>query len=142
MSAGAQPSAPTVAKIPRKIVLDAIVPASGSINPSIQIPSDCDFELWWYSIFRTSGLLKLLLNETGVAQRPWIIAASPQASNFQGIFVDNMAGLVSLNGAFPEAVPYVMPANRVYQLQLFDSSAETNTFQLALHGYGLLNTGS
>lgn len=127
-------------KMPRKIVLDAVVTASSTANPAMTIPSDCDFEWDWLSIFRTDARLKALMTETGVGQRPFILPASPQSGSFDGIFVDNWAGLVASNGAFPEMVPYIMPANRVYQFRFLDSSAAQNTVQLAFHGYGLLKT--
>lgn len=130
---------PTIFKLPRKIIIDSTVAASGTTNPTMTVPPDCDFEWDWLSIFRTSGLLKALMNETGAAQRPFILNGSPQISGlFSGIYVDNWAGLVASNGAFPEMVPYVMPANRNYQFQFTDLSAAQNVVQLAFHGYGLL----
>jgi len=49
---------------------------------------------------------------------------------------------VANNGAFPIAVPYVMPASRSYQHAFTDSSGAQNTVQLAYHGFALLQVAS
>lgn len=132
-------AAQDILKIPRDIVADVVVTASTTQLQNLQIPNDCDFEWWWISVFRTSNLLKLLMTEMGVGNRSFIYSGSPSSSAaFQGILVDNWAGLVQNNSAFPIAVPYVMPANRQYQFSLTDSSGANNTVQIALKGYGLL----
>jgi hypothetical protein len=133
-----------ILKVPRAIILDIVVPASAQIFPAaFQVPNDADFEWWFTSLFRTSNLLKLLITETATGQRALILSASPQqATAFQGILVDNFAGLVSLNGAFPQAVPYIMPAARAYPHQFTDSSGAANTVQIAYHGYALMPMSS
>jgi hypothetical protein len=129
-----------ILKVPRAIILDAVVPASQILYPAaMQIPNDADFELWFISLQRTSALLKLLINEAATGNRALILAAAPQQSSaFQGIFVDNLAGLVAANGAFPVAVPYIMPAARSYPHQFTDLSGAQNTVQIAYHGYALM----
>jgi hypothetical protein len=129
-----------ILKVPRAIILDIAVPANSVIFPAaFQIPNDADFEWWFTSLQRTSALLKLLITETATGNRQLILSASPQqATAFNGIFVDNFAGLVASNGAFPQAVPYIMPAARAYPHQFTDTSGSTNTVQIAYHGYALM----
>lgn len=129
-----------ILKVPRKIILDVVVPASATNFPAaFQIPNDADFEWWFTSLFRTSGLLKLLLSESATGNRQIILSGSPQqATAFNGILVDLFAGLVSNNGAMPEPVPYIMPAARSYPHQFTDLSAADNTVQIAYHGYALM----
>lgn len=126
-------------KVPRVILVDAVVPASLAGFPSVlTVPQDADFEWWWLAAFRTDGRLKVLITDSGT-QRQLIYSGSLQQSTaFNGILIDNLAGLVSENGSFPIAVPYIMPASRVYQHLFSDSSAADNTVQLAYHGYALL----
>jgi hypothetical protein len=133
-----------VLKVPRAIILDVVVPASDALFPAaFQIPNDADFEWWFTSLQRTSNLLKLLITEAATGQRALILSASPQqATAFQGIYVDNFAGLVANNGAFPQAVPYIMPAARSYPHQLTDLSGAQNTVQIAYHGYALMPMSS
>ena len=133
-----------IVKIPRVLVVDCVVAASAQLSPAqLQIPQDADFEWWWLSIFRTSGLLKVLITEAAT-QRAMIYSGSQlsQSGQFLGLLVDNLAGLVSGNGAFPIAVPYVMPASRSYTHQFTDSSAAQNTVQFAYHGFALLQVAS
>jgi hypothetical protein len=140
LGADAPATAGGIVKIPRVLVVDVVVAASGQLVPAIlTIPQDADFEWWWLAIFRTSGLLKLLLTEAGT-QKQLIYSGSQlsQAGQFLGAFVDNLAGLVSGNGAFPIAIPYVMPASRSYTHQFTDSSAAPNTVQMVYHGFALL----
>jgi hypothetical protein len=131
-----------ILKIPRSIVLDVTVLNAAVHQPqNLQIPNDADFEWWWLSIFRTVNTLKILMTETGVGNRAFIYSGSPNLNTaFDGILVDNWAGIVQNNGAFPIAVPYVMPANRQYQFQFTDSTGASgsNPIEIALHGYGLL----
>jgi hypothetical protein len=76
-----------------------------------------------------------------VGNRQLVYSGNPQQQNFQGVFVDNLAGLVANNGAFPIAVPYVMPAGRIYSHQIFDQgSGGNNICQFAYHGFALLRT--
>lgn len=130
----------TILKVPRAIILDVVVPASQVLYPAaMQIPNDADFEWWFTSLQRTSALLKLLISEAATGNRQLILAAAPQQQNaFQGIYVDNFAGLVAANGAFPQAVPYIMPAARSYPHQFTDLSGSNNTVQIAYHGYALM----
>jgi len=129
-----------ILKVPRAIILDVTVPASDVLFPAaMQVPNDADFEWWFLSIQRTSGQLKLLINEAATGNRALILSAAPQQqSAFQGIFIDNLAGLVSDNGAFPIAVPYIMPAARSYPHQFTELSGSQNVVQMAYHGYALM----
>lgn len=129
-----------ILKVPRAIILDAIIAANAVLSPAaMQIPNDADFEWWFTSLQRTSPLLKLLISEAATGNRQLILAAAPQQQNaFQGIFVDNFAGLIANNGAFPQAVPYIMPAARAYPHQFTDTSGAQNTVQIAYHGYALM----
>lgn len=130
-------------KIPRALVADVIVGANAVQTPLIlNNQADGDFEMWFLSIFRTSSLLKMLWEEGGSTRRFIYSGAQPQATQFNGLFVDNMAGLVASNGAFPIAVPYVFPANRQMTFALTDTSAAPNTFEIVLHGYVLLPVSS
>ena len=138
------PAAPSIVKIPRALIVDVVVAASALLVPVIlTVPQDAEFEWWWLAIFRTSGNLKLLLTEAGT-QKALIYSGSQlsQANQFLGVFVDNLAGLVSNNGAFPIAVPYVMPASRSYTHQFSDFSGAQNTVQMVYHGFALLQTPS
>lgn len=130
-------------KVPRVILVDAVVTASAVAFPSVlTVPQDADFEWWWLAAFRTNGALKVLITDSGT-QRQLIYSGSLQQANaFRGILVDNLAGLVSLNGAFPIAIPYIMPASRVYQHLFTDLSGSDNTVQLAYHGYANLPMGN
>lgn len=133
-------TAPSIVKIPRVLVVDAVVTASAQLFPALlTIPQDADFEWWWLAISRTSALLKMLLTESGT-QRQMIFPGSQlaQGTQFLGVNVDNLAGTVAGNGAFPVAVPYVMPASRSYTHQFTDSSAAQNTVEVVYHGFALL----
>src|ERR1051326_401669 len=142
-SANAAVAASGILKVPRIHVLDAVVPNNGQQGPSMTIQADADFEWWWLSIFRTSALLKALIAEAGSGNRQFIYSGNPQANAFQGIFVDNLAGLVANNGALPIAVPYVMPAGRIYTHQIFDQgSGAQKPVQLAYHGFALLKVAT
>jgi len=127
-----------IIKIPRVLVGDIVVTASSTLPLVLNNQADGDFELWFLSIFRTSSLLKMLWEEGGTTRRFIYSGAQPQTTQFQGVLVDNMAGLVASNGAFPIAVPYVFPANRQMTFTLTDSSGSNNTFEIAMHGYVLL----
>lgn len=126
-------------KVPRAILVDAVVPANTRAFPSVlTIPQDADFEFFWLSLFRTNAALKALVSDSGT-QRQMIYSGSlQQATAFDGILVDNWAGLIAENGGFPVAVPYIMPASRIYQHLFTDLSGSDNTVQLAYHGYALL----
>ncbi len=138
MSNGAQQE---IVKVPRVIVLDLSVTGSAIQLPAVlTVPSDADFEWWFLAAFRTDARLKVLIKETGVGSRDIIqTGITPQTAGFNGILIDNLAGLVASNGAFPIAVPYVMPANRTYQHLFTDTSTATNVVQLAYHGFALLS---
>lgn len=129
-----------IVKVPRALIVDAAVTGNANLFPGqLSVPNDADFEWWWLAIQRTDARLKVLITEAAT-QRPFIFSGSPlQPGAFLGIFVDNLAGLVSANGQFPIAVPYVMPASRTYPHQFSDSSGATNTVQVAYHGFALIN---
>lgn len=121
-------------------VLDRVVPASVVQDPNnLQILSDADFECWWLGASRTSALLKVLMNEQATNRQFIANTASPTSGSgtFNGILIDNWAGQVSNNALFPLAVPYVMPATRVYQFLFTDTSAAPNTVQIVLRGFKL-----
>lgn len=143
---------PTIVKYPRTLVVDAVVnptAAGDGTNGStaggqqvLTIPQDADFEWWWLACFRTSNLLKVQIQEAATT-RFFIYGQSgnPQSSGsnaFAGIYIDLLAGLVSNNGAFPQTVPYVMPASRTYPHTFTDYSSAANTVELVYHGYALL----
>lgn len=138
-SPNAAATARGIVKIPRVLVVDAVVAASTQLPSILTIPQDADFEWWFLAAFRTDSRMKVLIIEAATS-RQMIFAGSQQSSStvFNGVFIDNLAGLVASNGAFPIAVPYVMPASRAYQHQFTDSSAAQNTVQLAYHGFALL----
>jgi len=132
-----------IVKIPRVHILDLTAPTGASIGGGMTIQADANFEWWFLSIQRTSPLLKVLIAEAGVGNRQFVYSGNPQQQNFQGIFVDNLAGLVANNGAFPIAIPYVMPAGRIYSHQITDTgSGANNVFQIAYHGFALINVGA
>ena len=142
-SPNAAVAASGILKVPRIHIVDAVVPNNGQQGPSMTIQADADFEWWWLSIFRTNALLKALIAEAGSGNRQFIYSGNPQANNFQGILVDNLAGLVAQNGALPIAVPYVMPAGRIYTHQFTDQgSGGNNTVQIAYHGFALLKVAT
>ena len=138
-SSSSSAAQPTVVKYPRWLIVDAVVGASAQAGANLQIPNDADFEWWWIAAFRTSGLLKLTIQETGT-QRFMVYPQQGIAgqAGFAGMFIDLFAGLVSNNGAFPVTVPYVMPGSRVYAHTFTDSSGAQNTVELAYIGYALL----
>lgn len=123
-----------------KYVIDANVPASAVQFPTqFQILSDADFEWWWVIASRTSGLLKLLMKEQATG-RDFIgttASASSGPATFNGVNIDNWAGTAASNSAFPLAVPYIMPATRVYTLLLTDSSGALNVVELVFDGFKL-----
>lgn len=130
-------------KIPRALVADVVVGASAVQTPLVlNNQADGDFEMWFLAIFRTNAALKLLWEEGGSTRKFIYSGAQPQTTQFNGLFVDNLAGLVASNGAFPIAVPYVFPANRQMTFALTDTSAAPNTFEIVLHGYVLLPVSS
>ena len=121
-------------------VLDRVVPASAVQDPNqLQILSDADFEWWWLLASRTSGSLKVLMKEQATG-RDFIgttASAVAGAATFNGIFIDNWCGTAAAGAAFPLAVPYIMPATRVYSLLFTDLSAAPNTVQLVYSGFKL-----
>jgi len=141
-SPNAAVAASGILKVPRLHIVDAVVALNASQAALMTIQSDADFEWWWLSIFRTNAALKALIAEAGSGNRQFIYSGNPQAAAFQGVLVDNLAGLVANNGALPIAVPYVMPAGRIYTHQFTDSSGAQNTVQLAYHGFALLRVAS
>jgi len=136
---GADTGSTQLLKIPRALISDVVVLANGVQTPLVlNNQADGDFEMWFVSIFRTDSRLKLLWEEGGSTRKFIYSGSQPQTTQFNGIFVDNLAGLVASNGALPIAVPYVFPANRQMTFSLTDSSGANNTFEIALHGYVLL----
>lgn len=149
-SAAAQ-SAATIVKYPRTLVVDGVVnpiaAAAGVQLPvALTIPQDADFEWWWLSIFRTSPQLKVQIAEGATGGRTFIYGSGGSnqlvSGAFQGIYVDALAGLVASNGAFPMAVPFVMPAQRTYQHTFTDLSGAANTVEMCYGGYALLQVSS
>jgi hypothetical protein len=120
-------------------VLDRVVPANAVADPNqLQILSDADFELWWLSASRTSALLKVQMNEAATGRDFTGTSVSATAgTTFNGVNIDLWAGSVAAGGMFPLAVPYVMPASRVYSLKFTDTSGAPNTVELAFVGFKL-----
>jgi hypothetical protein len=119
-------------------VVDVNVAGNAVQTPvQLQILSDADFEWWWSMVFRTSGSLKLLMKEQGTGRDFIGTTASGTGSTFNGVNIDLWAGTAVANAAFPLAVPYVMPATRVYSFLLTDSSGETNVVEIVLNGFKL-----
>ena len=122
-------------------VIDRTVPASAVQDPNaLQILSDADFEWWWVIASATSASqLKVLMKEQATGRD--FIGTSPQAQAggtvFNGIFLTNWCGTAAANGAFPLAVPYIMPATRVYSLFFTDSSAAPNVTEVVFSGFKL-----
>lgn len=139
-SPNAAVAASGILKIPRLHIVDSVVPNNGQNAVGMTIQADANFEWWWLSIFRTSGLMKALIAEAGTGNRQFVYSGNPQAQNFQGVLVDNLAGLVANNGALPIAIPYVMPAGRIYTHNFADQgSGANNTVQFAYHGFALIS---
>jgi hypothetical protein len=135
---------PSIIKIPRVFVVDAVVNGNANLTPAVlTILQDADFEWWWMAISRTDARLKMLLTEAATS-RDMIYSGSQQGAGtqFLGVNVDNLAGTVAGNGAFPVAVPYVMPASRQYTHRFSDSSGAQNTVEVVYHGFALLQVSS
>jgi hypothetical protein len=124
---------------PFDYVLNRIVPANAVLDPNqLQILQDADFEWWFLSAERTSNMLKVLMTEIATGRD--FMGTSVFAgggSPFMGINVDNWTGNTATGGMFPLAVPYVMPASRVYSLKFTDTSGAANTVELAFRGFKL-----
>jgi hypothetical protein len=133
-------AASAVLKYPRVLTLDVVVALNAVQTPAIlSVPGDADFEWWLLSIQRTDPRMQVLFEDTGSAGLKIIYnAIQPAGATFNGVFIDNLAGQVAANGALPLGVPYVMPANRRYQLAFTDTSGAQNTVEMAFHGYALL----
>lgn len=122
-------------------VLDRTVPANAVQDPNaLQILSDADFEWWWVLASATSAAqLKVMMKEQATGRD--FIGTSPQAQAggavFNGIFLSNWCGTAQGNAAFPLAVPYIMPATRVYSLFFTDSSAAPNVTEVVFSGFKL-----
>jgi hypothetical protein len=115
------------------------VPANAILAPTqLQILQDADFEWWWVAGERTSNQLKVLMSEVATGRDfmgTSVFAGAGTA--FLGLNIDLFCGTVAGGGMFPLAVPYVMPASRVYSLKFTDTSGAANTVQLAFHGFKL-----
>jgi hypothetical protein len=126
-------------------VLDRAVPANAVQDPNaLQILSDADFEWWWLFGSRTAAgaapFVKVLMKEQATGRD--FIGTSPQAQAggavFNGINIDNWFGTAAANAGMPLAVPYIMPATRVYSLFFTDSSGgNINTVQVCFSGFKL-----
>jgi hypothetical protein len=115
------------------------VPGNATQDPNqLQILSDADFEWWWILASRTSNLLKVMMKEQATG-RDFIQTTAGQqgATAFNGINIDNWCGTAQANAAFPLAVPYILPATRVYSILFTDTSGATNTVQLCFSGFKL-----
>ncbi len=119
-------------------VLDRVVPLSVVQDPNqLQILSDADFEWWWIGATRTDARLKVMMKEQATG-RDFIQTSAGQAQGvFNGINIDNWCGNAQGNAMFPLAVPYIMPATRVYSLLFTEGSGSANTVQLAFSGFKL-----
>jgi len=123
-------------------VADAVVLANAVQQPyQLQILADADFEWWWTAAQRTDGRLKVLMTEQATGRQFVGTTASSVsgAAAFNGINIDLWAGLVTNSGAFPIAVPFVMPATRTYTLAFSDTSGGNNTVEIAFSGFKLWN---
>jgi hypothetical protein len=120
--------------------LDRVVPASAVQDPNqLQILSDADFEWWWIIASRTSGLLKVMMKEAATG-RDFIgttASATSGPATFNGVNIDNWAGTAASTAAFPLAVPYIMPATRVYTLLFTELSGAPNTVEVVFSGFKL-----
>jgi len=121
-------------------VLDRGVPASAVQDPNqLQILSDADFEWWWILALHADNRLKVLMKEAATG-RDFIsttASAVAGAATFNGINIDLWAGTALATAAFPLAVPYIMPATRVYSLLFTDTSGGNNTVELVFSGFKL-----
>ncbi len=121
-------------------VLDRVVPANAIQDPNqLQILSDADFEWWWIIASRTSNALKVMMKEQATGRD--FIGTSASATSgtltFNGVNIDNWAGTALATAAFPLAVPYIMPATRVYSMLFTDTSGAPNTVELVFSGFKL-----
>ena len=120
--------------------LDRVVPASAVQDANqLQILSDADFEWWWIIASRTSNLLKVMMKEAATG-RDFIgttASATSGPATFNGVNIDNFAGTAAATAAFPLAVPYIMPATRVYTLLFTELSGAPNTVELVFSGFKL-----
>jgi hypothetical protein len=126
-------------------VLDRAVPANAVQDPNqLQILSDADFEWWWLGGSRTAAgaapFVKVAMKEQATGRD--FIGTSPQAQAggavFNGINIDNWFGTAAGNALMPLAVPYIMPATRVYSLFFTDASGgNINTVQVCFSGFKL-----
>lgn len=121
-------------------VVDYTVPANSVQSPTqLQILSDADFEWWWTLASRTSNLLKVMMKEAATG-RDFIGTTASSISGpqtFNGINIDNWAGTAQATAAFPLAVPYIMPATRVYTLLFSDTSGNPNVVEVVFSGFKL-----
>lgn len=121
-------------------VADVSVTGNATQQPyQLQILADADFELWWVIGSRTSGSLKVLMQEQATGRQFIGTTASTisGAGAFNGINFDNWCGMMTQQAAFPLAVPFVMPATRTYTLLFTDTSGSTNTVEVVFSGFKL-----
>jgi hypothetical protein len=104
------------------------VPASGTATADTQISSESDFELVFIMAYRTSPLLTVYFTDSELK-----FMNAP-------VLIDLFAG----NGGLPFSVwiggePYVFGAQSQLEMDFQDSSGATNTCQVILWGYKLIN---
>ena len=152
-AAGAAPaagSAPQVTKRPWALTtaIQTIAASTGAgvagvptVFPMI-VPGIGDFELWWHGLatYQSDGVTPttnaaLFIQVTESNGRKWFDYGNQQPSPFYGIPASLYAGTGAANGLYPEAVPYVLPANRAYQISLTDFSGAAQKAQLIWKGY-------
>lgn len=122
-------------------VLDRTVPANAIQDPNaLQILSDADHE-WWWVIGSATAPTQLRVQMKEEATGRFFMGTSPQAqasgTPFNGILMSNWCGTAQGNASFPLAVPYILPATRVYSFYFTDSSGAPNVTQLVLSGFKL-----
>jgi hypothetical protein len=127
---------------------DQVVPAQAIQRPgNLQILSDADFEWWFNKVKYIPGpgtaFIKILMKENATGRDFVGTTASAQSGlpgTFNGVDIDLWGGQANLTGSFPLAVPYIMPATRVYTIFLTDYSpapGTASTVQIVFDGFKL-----
>jgi hypothetical protein len=141
----AAPSAaapPQVVKIPWRLTtgIFPVTASAGAGTPGVKctfpmtIPGNGDFELWWHGLGDNTSA-SMYINVVEQNGRRWFDYGNQQNSGFYGVPLDLYAGTAAANGLYPEAVPYVMPANRAYNLEFVDYSGAANQVCVTWYGY-------